>query len=970
MDEDFKIKFSVDLNEAEKEYNKFKDKVEKKDIIEIKPELGQTDREFKTLFGNIQSLSKRASKNLLWSREKQNEMKNFFSSVESKAYSTLKSIEEQYSKLSPELTFAQDNKMMLEAEFQDTTQLADDLQQKIQTELDRKGIQFGTQEDYNKLVYQYNKYKTMLGSYQAGAKGALARGDEADYQSWLRDIDTISNHLQGLEQQVNNFAIGETIVSIDPKNNALIAQLQAQYAEATTKASELQKELEKIDKTGIIGTKSQELEQLKSEYNNLRQDLSTNPLTTDAQSDVFKGITREVNNINSGLKKNGQQMRNNTKLGEFWQRTMQRMKFSIYSMLNPLNIMRKVWSGFKEQNEDVSNTFEMISKNLIKILAPVLKVVAEWMMKIAAYADTFLQGIQSSLGVSKPISLFDKSVLKETDKTVDKVQSLTAGFDELHLFKEDDSEKSFDEKYPTLEMPTIDSNWKNALTNFGKTAGSIIGWAMENPLLAAGAALGTLFLGKLLGKGISALAGKALSKIFGGSAVKDAATSGGSLLGSIFGKTLYTGMNGQAVTLAKFAGGLALVTGGLASAGTQAVRTGANWMDMTTTEKAVGIGLTGIGAAATGLGAVMLGASGPVGWAVAGVVALGAFTIGMAQTQDGIDSVKKETEKLAEVQDNAKTANDNYLTAMNNLSQTTSNLDTLQQQTGLSGAALAEQVKSGILTVDNMTNAQLQVYNAYLQNEEMIKQLKDATNAKVEADKQAVIQSLNVDAANAIESKSYDDLKNKVVQAWQEGSISAEEAGDILSRTMANADDETQKTFGESIPEAIKGAYNPDKYESGWRKFGNNFKSLMSDLGGWFEDKWKKLSNWWNGLWNKNTPSSSGDGSGGGFSGGNSVPSYDVGTNYVPNDQLAMVHKGEAIIPAKYNTSNNSQNNGASNAVLSTLSAELANLRSVIQQGISVNGEFVQRGNDLYATVEKAKSGRGAQPLSNNAYAR
>lgn len=29
---------------------------------------------------------------------------------------------------------------------------------------------------------------------------------------------------------------------------------------------------------------------------------------------------------------------------------------------------------------------------------------------------------------------------------------------------------------------------------------------------------------------------------------------------------------------------------------------------------------------------------------------------------------------------------------------------------------------------------------------------------------------------------------------------------------------------------------------------------------------------------------------------------YDVGTNYVSEDQLAMVHKGEAIVPAKYNT--------------------------------------------------------------------
>ena len=31
------------------------------------------------------------------------------------------------------------------------------------------------------------------------------------------------------------------------------------------------------------------------------------------------------------------------------------------------------------------------------------------------------------------------------------------------------------------------------------------------------------------------------------------------------------------------------------------------------------------------------------------------------------------------------------------------------------------------------------------------------------------------------------------------------------------------------------------------------------------------------------------------------VPSFDVGTNYVPEDMIAMVHKGERITPAKYN---------------------------------------------------------------------
>ena len=39
----------------------------------------------------------------------------------------------------------------------------------------------------------------------------------------------------------------------------------------------------------------------------------------------------------------------------------------------------------------------------------------------------------------------------------------------------------------------------------------------------------------------------------------------------------------------------------------------------------------------------------------------------------------------------------------------------------------------------------------------------------------------------------------------------------------------------------------------------------------------------------------------GGFGGGFSIPSFDVGTAYVPQDTLAMVHKGERIIPAAQN---------------------------------------------------------------------
>ena len=44
------------------------------------------------------------------------------------------------------------------------------------------------------------------------------------------------------------------------------------------------------------------------------------------------------------------------------------------------------------------------------------------------------------------------------------------------------------------------------------------------------------------------------------------------------------------------------------------------------------------------------------------------------------------------------------------------------------------------------------------------------------------------------------------------------------------------------------------------------------------------------------------------------IPKYDMGTPFVPNDQLAFIHKGEMIVPAKYNPYNYNNNSGANPA--------------------------------------------------------
>lgn len=111
---------------------------------------------------------------------------------------------------------------------------------------------------------------------------------------------------------------------------------------------------------------------------------------------------------------------------------------------------------------------------------------------------------------------------------------------------------------------------------------------------------------------------------------------------------------------------------------------------------------------------------------------------------------------------------------------------------------------------------------------------------------------------------------------------------------------------------------------------------------------------------------------GGGASGGRSrVASFAVGTNYIPNDGLAYLHQGEAVIPKKYNQPYQPGGMSAEErAYMDRMIATMNRLDGTIAQGINVKGEFRQRGNDLVATVEKNKSRQSNTVLNNKVYAR
>lgn len=249
-----------------------------------------------------------------------------------------------------------------------------------------------------------------------------------------------------------------------------------------------------------------------------------------------------------------------------------------------------------------------------------------------------------------------------------------------------------------------------------------------------------------------------------------------------------------------------------------------------------------LGVTLSSIGLLILGVSAPI-VAIVAVVTLAVGTIALlTKAFFSNKAAIKDTEQAQKDYDAAlqesKQAQEDYESAIDRASDTFERLKEAQDETGLSGEELYQKVQDGTLTYADMTAEQKKVYKAYKDNKQAQDEAQAATEKMTEAKKEEIKQSFENQLALAKESKNYDEFKKSVVEAFENGKISADEARDLIERSMAGMSDASEQTFMEDIPDDIKDGLDPDKYSSTSEKFKEGFT-------GWWDNLKNVVSDWW-----------------------------------------------------------------------------------------------------------------------------
>lgn len=493
-----------------------------------------------------------------------------------------------------------------------------------------------------------------------------------------------------------------------------------------------------------------------------------------------------------------------------------RLALGIFGIRSAYMLVRRASSDLANYDQQYATNLEYIRYALANAIAPVLR----WIVSATA---TILHYIGIILNALFGINIFSNSSAKAftnmkkgasgVSKAVGEIKKQLAGFDEMNVLQDNGSTSAGGGGGGIGGVATPDFDF----SDLDIETPAWLQWIVDNR---------ELVLGFLKALAIAVATIKIIKWLQGISQGLSFIVKGLKALGSNMGTFLTTHAS------------LLLIAAGIATLVTSIGYLIFNWDNLNTKQKIL-IGVLGaLGAAVIALGvSIALGISTAtlgIGALIAGIIALVtaivAFIAKCVTEEKAIKSVKDATKSLKEAQEELKKANEDYVNAVDKAEDALNDLKEAEKRTGISGEELFKKVQNGTLDYANMTKEQKEVYKAYLNNEKEQEALKKATELLNQAKHNEKMASWESKLATDAESGSYDKFKNSVIDAFNKGELSAEEARTLIEKSMTGMSRASQQTFMKDLPTDIRNGLDPKRYETTGQK-----------LGKWFQEKWENF---------------------------------------------------------------------------------------------------------------------------------
>lgn len=694
----------------------------------------------------------------------------------------------------------------------------------IGTGLDTSGLDKGIKDAEKRLQELENKMTKKGGGGNVSLDISLLTDEEQ------KEYDELFAKNQKLQEKKYDLITVEKQIANETEKTASATEKQISKTQSEIdKAMELKQQIEEIlndikdtERYNVIDNNDIKfIEEAKIKINELSKEykkLTGQKLEIKGITDVEKN-TKTVNMNMSGVLKK-----------------VAKWGLAIFSVRSAYALVSQAVSTVSQYNEQVGTDIEYIRYAIAMTLQPVIEGIIKLVYKLLTYIGYIAKawfGVDLWAKSSANNFANAKDNVSGISKEAQKLQKQLTGFDEMNILQEN-GDISSGGGGGGITAPSVDlGDWNKVkvpewIDRIAKNKDLIIGF-----FVTLGTVIGAIKLAKLL-DGFGLLQ---------------------PLLSGVL--TLFQGLS--ALQIVGVIGGITLAIIGVVDTIKSVIEfiKDPSWENF---DKILG-GLT-ITLLGVALAMIAFNATNPVGWivlatgAVAGLVTGVVGLIGqLIEDKAHILDTKEAQEQLTAAINNTREATENYANyldeydnAVKKAEEAAKTLEEAQKKNGITVDELKEKVENEGLTYDKMTDSQKEVWKAYYNNETAQNDLKTSTenlttgyDNLIEAQETEKDKSWELELSNAKQSESYDKLKEKIIEAYEQGELSAEEARDYIERATSEMSTANSDAFTKDIPKAIKDGLDVKHYQSSFTKLKNGFNEVWDSVK-------TGASNAWNGV--------------------------------------------------------------------------------------------------------------------------